>query len=148
MSTPAWILYKEPTHGVNGDGYVDVFNRPSRTIWNNFLMQHDKDGDHKSDLSTGMWRIEEYFYTGNSTNLRAISLINASLNIKFLRIFSASATHTIFISENMPEGIALKTDGAVSLDWIKSVGTGTFTISDNADVNLTGITYYYVAYGV
>jgi hypothetical protein len=151
MPNPNWITYRERTNGVNSDGYPDVSNRPARTIWSNFTNQHDKTGTHKSDLTDGLCVIETDSYTGNATDNTDITLQNADLDIKYLRIWSEESAFFWYTTEEigvfMTNG-SFSSQGHSADDRIKSIGTGTFRIGDSDDVNKNGSTYYFTAYGV
>jgi len=147
MATPIWINYRESTHGVNSGGYQDVSNRPSRTIWNNFCLQHNKDGTHKDDMvDADVLQMETGTYTGDGNDDRTITLTNTGLAVHFVRIFSEAYTHTWFATSDMA-GYAIKTEGYAGINRIQSMGTGEFEIGSDPEVNNSGTKFYYIVYG-
>ena len=149
MANPIWITYRESTHGVNSNGYADVSNRPARTIWANFCVEHDKAGTHKSDMTTDplIWQMEAGTYAGDGTDNRQISLTNTNLDVKFVRIFSASYDYTWFAFANFPYDTAICTEGHSAADTIQTMGVGFFEIGSDNEVNENGVTFYYIVYG-
>ena len=151
MPTPDWVEYTEKRYGVGSTGNEDTFNRACRTLWDDmFTVQHDKDGDHKADLFPST-KIEEGSYTGNGADDRNISLSDGTLDIKFMRVYSAEVAYTYIRTEGMAGDNTKNTKynpGVVfQADQIQSVGTGTFQVGTNAAVNTNLATYYYLVVG-
>lgn len=148
IGTPRWIQYNESTSGV-GTG-TDVFNRPSRDIWDTFQVGHEKTGAHKSSLTTDIWGYEEGTYTGNNTDDRNISLTDTNLDIKFIRIWCdrTGSPYSWVRTENIAGDNAAAAFGAgtFTADMIQSVGTGTFQIG-NGGLNNNAQDYFYICYG-
>ncbi len=46
MSAPSWIQYTEEVVAENHPTKADVANRPAKTIWTNFIVEHDQNGGH------------------------------------------------------------------------------------------------------
>lgn len=152
MANPLWINWKESTHGVNGDGYPDVSNRPARAIWANLTAQHNKDGTHKSAMADADLSVmESYTYTGDGTDNRTISLQNANLEVHFLRIFSDDKAYTFFTDTNLIDGgfvpLTMSTEGYAFSNYIQALGTGDFQVGSADQVNKNAETFYYIAYG-
>lgn len=150
MAVPLWINYRESTHGVNSNGFSDISNRPSRTIWANFCTEHNKDGTHKADMidtSSGLIEVGEY--TGNETDDRTISLTNTDLYVIAVRIFDIRAGHSWFATKSMVAtyDFAFSTEGYLAQDHIQDMGAGYFEIGASTDINETGVEYTYIAYG-
>lgn len=148
MSNPLWIDKREPTHGVNSDGYADVSNRPCRTIWSNFTAQHNKDGTHKADLTADLSKMEQGTYTGNGTDPRTLTLTDTTLIPVVVFIFSADCAFTFWATpELLVTGDSLSTQGYISTAWIDSVATGAIILHAADQTNKTGIVYNYIVYG-
>lgn len=152
MATPRWIHFREFRTGANDpDGNSDVFNRPARAIWKNFRMQHDRDGDHKSDLKSHLWRFEAFTYAGNGADNHAISLTNTTIEIQFLRIFADGVlAGTAFRTKGFPGDLTFTTAETIPAEagMVKSLGTGSFVLGDSVLTNGSGVTYHGLAYGV
>lgn len=150
MSNPLYITLKESTHGVNSGGHPDVSNRPCRTIWSNFTAQHNKDGTHFSGLTTGAGVMEQGTYTGTGAAL-TVTLTNTALSIEFIRVFSAATAFTWWTTAEISlalTGVSISTQGVSGTNQIVAVTTGSFDLGTSTEVNDTGITYYYIVYGV
>ncbi len=151
MPTPDWINYDERDYGASDpNGNADVYNRPNIDLWENFTAQHDKDGVHKADLDDNLWKVEEGTYTGNGADNRNISL-SASIDIKFIRVWSEVVAYTFTVSEDMSADDTRSEDLTVSFtaDQIQSVSTtGQFQVGTHNAVNQNSATYFYVCYGV
>lgn len=156
MSNPLWIGYKERTHGVNSNGYTDISNRPNRTIWSNFCTEHNKDGTHKEDLLDApalntVWEMEVYTYQGNGADDRTITLQDTSIDVRFVRIFSADYAYTWFAFDTIHAdyaGYSLSTQGYSAGNRIQAMGVGNFQIGSADEVNHNGTTFFYIVYGV
>ena len=156
MSTPEWIHYKtDPCYGASDpNGNADVYNRANKDLWSNFSAynsgtgEHDRDGDHMSDLVTNLWVVEEGTFTGNGADDRNISLSDSGLDIKFIRVWGVSIQYTFLCSEDMGADETKGTSNtAFSVDYIQDVSTtGQFQVGTALNVNLT--VFYYVCYGV
>jgi hypothetical protein len=143
MPEPVWVTYKETTHGVNGDGYADIFNRVERTLWtHNFLAEHNKDGTHKFDISLSGWGIETGVYVGTGAGTtKEIYLVNASNTPKFFRGLSAATAYTL--SASYTHAYAMSSGGILTATPVlMSVGTVTVT----GDLNILFRTYHYAIY--
>jgi len=148
MATPDWVHYREPCYGDSDPaGNADTFNRACKTIWSNFTAEHDKDGDHKSGLTSDLapWYIEAKTYTGDGTGDRSITLTNAALDPKFTRVWDAVNAYTYFRTASMPATVSMGTNGISYTDKITGEVLGTINISAGLNVNL--VVYYYVVYG-
>lgn len=147
-----YALYTEKAYGHNSTtGNTDNFNKLAKYLWGLFEMEHEpSDGSHQAALTAENWVVEEGTYTGNGVDDRNISLSDAGLDIKFIRIWSEGVAYTFFRSEDMAGDATLDTSGIVGFaaNHIQSVGTGTFQVGDSANVNDNGVDFYYVAYGV
>jgi hypothetical protein len=159
MSTPNWVDYRtDRCYGDSDpDGNTDTFNRAVKEIWGNFTAydtapaggtgEHDRDGDHMSDLSTGLWSQEEGTYTGNGADDRNISLADSGLDIKFIRVWDAAVINTFLRSEDMAGDATLDYGTGFVADYIQSVATtGQFQVGTTLNVNLRE--YYYIINGV
>ncbi len=157
--TPEWVGYLEKCYGDSDpNGNEDTFGRANKQIWGNFTAyntapalgtgEHDRDGAHMSDLASGLWVVEEGTYTGTSVDNRNISFSDAGLDCKFMRIWTAQYSLTYFRSEDMTGDNTKRTSNVGFLpDYIQSIATtGQFQVG--LTLNVTGNTYYYVAYGV
>ncbi len=155
MATPEWIHYKtDPCYGASDPGgYQDVYNRANKQIWSNFTAynsgtgEHDRDGDHMADLVSNFWVCEEDTYAGNAADDRDISLTDAGLDVKMIRIWNATVAYTFVRSEDMAGDNTKSTENlAFAADYIQSVGTGTFQVG--TALNAAATDYYYIVYGV
>lgn len=55
---PVWVQYSEPLAGENSPNFSDTINRPAKTIWNNFLIEHDENGYHDYSALAGNMNID------------------------------------------------------------------------------------------
>lgn len=143
MPEPGWVTYKETTHGVNSDGYADIFNRVERTLWTvNFLAEHNKDGTHKAALLTGVWEIETGTYTGTGAGTtQVVSLVNTSNTVQFFRGLSADVAYTFFASGTNQE--VYETDGSDTGEVVV-IATGNITVT--GELNVLNRVYHYAVY--
>jgi hypothetical protein len=157
MGTPVWINYKERCHGDSDpNGNEDTFNRANKTLWQNFSAhgtghtgEHDKDGDHCSDLLSdlGAASQESGTYTGTGAN-QTISLTDTGLVVKFVRVWSADSAYTWFASADMLYSYSMSSQGITAEERITTLGTGSFAVGTSDDVNKSGVTFYYNVWGV
>jgi hypothetical protein len=68
------IPREDRTAANDPNGNPDNYNRVARLLWNFFKVEHDKDGDHKSDFLASSAQIAVGSYTGNATDDRDISV--------------------------------------------------------------------------
>jgi hypothetical protein len=130
------------------EGRSDSFNKSNKQIWANYLNEHDKDGDHKADLLSYYMAHEEFYYSGNSTDDTNVYLSDTDLDIDMIWLWSADYGYMFFRSESMAGDNTQSTDNvAFVANYIQSVGTGTFQLGDDNNVNDTGTTYYGIAWG-
>jgi hypothetical protein len=159
MATPVTTHYKNDfCYGhADSDGNTDTWNRFCKYVWGNFTNydteygsgtgEHDADGDHMADLTTNCWYQEPLTYQGNGADDRNISTSDASLDIKFIRIWDGAVAYTFFKSEDMAGDSTRDTNNAAGFvaNYIQSVGTGTFQVGTALNVNLRD--YYAIIYG-
>lgn len=149
MAAPTYAQYNDKRYGVTVTGNKDKFNEACRDLWTRFKLEHDRDGVHKSDLDDNLWKQENISWSGNSTANRDITLSDGTLDIKFIRILSDNQAYTFFRSEDMTgDNTAQSYPAVFASNKIRSVGTGTFQVGDNAAVNASGTTYHAIIYGV
>jgi hypothetical protein len=146
--TPNWCEYYELRDAnSHPSGNSDVYNRPNRTIWDNFCAEHEKNGDHNDDVESSDF--EEGTYVGNSVDDRDISLTDSSIDISFMRVFSSQVANNYWKSSDMA-GDTTKSSaaGVFAADMIQDISTtGQFQVGTNAATNQNAVTYYYVVYG-
>jgi len=150
MGIPEWVQYTELLYGHNTTtGNTDTFNRACKEIWDVFTAEHQKNGVHAASLSSGLWVMETGTYTGNGADDRNISLSNAALDIKYIRIWSEADENSVLRNESIAGDNAKVSliGGTFSSDHIQSQGTGTFQVGTSLRVNQNLSDYYYVAYG-
>ena len=159
MATPETTHYKnDRCYGHNDpDGNTDTWNRFCKYVWGNFTNydteygrgtgEHDADGDHMSDLLSLFWKAEPISWTGTTVDSRNISLSDAALDVKFIRVWEASTVGTWWKSEDMAGDTTFDSPTITSsADFVQSVGTGTFQVG--ASLNVGSRVYYAIVYGV
>lgn len=159
MAIPDWVGYLDRCYGdSDSEGNTDTFNRAVKELWGNFSAyatapaagtgEHDRDGDHMSDLTSNLWVVEEGTYTGNDADDRDISLSDAGLDIKFIRIWNGIVEFVFFRSEDMVGDASSYTNNSTFLaDYIQSIATtGEFQVG--VSWNTSPRVFYYVCYGV
>lgn len=118
-----------------------------------------------SDLNTllaeveGSCYIETGTYTGDGTTGQTITLADAELVINHITIWTGAAdtatcitvaTSDLYVDDDA-QGLAAKVGDQVAVDdAIKSIGTGSFVVSDqgtDAYPNGNGTTFYYSVWG-
>ena len=139
------------------DGNSDYWNRHSKYVWGNFCNydteygsgtgEHDKDGDHMSDLLALFHKAEPITWTGTGADDYDISLSDSSLDVKFVQIWEASTAGTWWKSEDMAGDTTFDSPTVTSsANYIQSVGTGTLQVG--TALNVGSRVYYGIVYGV
>ena len=133
------------------NGQPDIFNRPAKILWGNLTPytdaesgasgtgDHDKDGDHMSDLTDDCWIMEEDTYTGDGNDDTVITFTESDLDSKFVRVVDGVTTYTWFRSEDMAGDATKKSDDAAGFaaDMIQDISTnGQMTVGTVLNVNL------------
>jgi hypothetical protein len=151
MPVPRWITFRESTHGVNNDGFADVSNRPSRTLWSNFCAEHNKDATHKAGLSANTYLMEQGHYTGDGTGTVTVSFTESHLRAKFVRVFGLDGTSTFWVDDQMQEetgeDYAIDTWGVSQSNVIEDART-TGELTFGTAMNTNTVEYFWSAWGV
>lgn len=151
---------REARTGANDpNGNPDNYNRVARALWTLFKVEHDKDGDHKSDLLTSSSKIEVGSYTGNGTDDRDITIGIATPDIVMIWSEVVDAYFTpyspivwsssVFQIFEAVKSVTMLTDVISDPEYsdLIQVVTGLFAfqIGANHTVNKNAETYYYLA---
>lgn len=150
LNTLDWVITERITGENDPDGHPDSFNRVCKQIWKIFAVEHDKDGDHKSDFITHYLQVEEGTYTGNATDDRTISLTDSNLKPILVIVLSDTATPIYFrVETSVMSGDNTKAflNTAFAANLIQDIGTGSFEVGDHANINTNDETYYYLVLG-
>jgi len=140
-SDPDWV---EDGDLLYGDGTkTSIANQVEGHIETAFLHEHLNSGVH--NISTFTPKIEIGTYEGDGNDDRNITLTVTDLDIQYI---IAGAGDFVSKTESLAgDNSKVNDTAAFQANYIQSVGTGTFQVGDDNDVNQNGITYYFMAIG-
>lgn len=145
--TPSWVQHNDRIIlDANSDGCP---TRASKEIKSRFLHEHPETGIHDSDdlYDSGSAWIAVGSYTGTGVSGLEIT-VTPSFAIKALWIWRFAASYPCFKTASMPsDQTKIMLNQGLYTTYITSLGTGSFIVGSNTDVNQGSQTYYYVAFG-
>lgn len=147
LSDISWPQYTEQNWAANDpNGNSDIMNEGYDELWTIFTTEHDKDGDHWTSGVTYA-KVEEGTWAGDGGGDKIVSLADGTLDIKWIKIMGTDLTDVYIATESFTANkTGTAEDAAVFIaDYIKSIGTGTFTVGTVMNTNTED--YYYVAVG-
>ena len=122
--------------GANDPSFQDEQNKELRHIWNLFRVEHSSAGQHAFLAKVGVGT-----YTSTTSHDTTV------LNPLWLWIYSEYDPYIYFVSSSFPAGYAKRHDGFFRDYGVSLTATG-FSLTSQSILNIAGVDYYYVAWGV
>lgn len=141
-SDPSWIGHDVALLGGNAS---QTANSVEDSIYTAFTHEHTAAGVHNPAIFS--YRFEWFWYLGDGTDSRVVSLVNDDLDVKWVFLVPWASESPLIRSEDMT-GDNTKRNGvaAFAANYIEEVGTGYLTVGSAANAN--GTYYYYFIVGV
>lgn len=145
----SWITAAEYIVGAGHPVLPDVKNRVGRELWAAFIAEHDAStGQHKSPYDTLLlYETGTYIGTGAAQDVTLAGAL-AGILLQMVWVWSA-AYSSLYLTITGWGGVARSLnegDAPLAANTL-TLGTSTFSLGTAGEVNNSGTTYYYIAYG-
>lgn len=127
--------------GSNDPFFPDVQNQELRYTWDLFRAEHAADGTHSF-----LAKVETGTFAG-SPSAQTVTLTDTTLLPTWVWLYSANDAYIYFAINTYSAGYAKRHDGLLRNYGITLTATG-FTLAAGSTLNLSGVDYYYIAWGV